>query len=371
MENNQVSTIIPFFPLNRIESELKQRWCEVFINVIDSGKFIRSDQNANFESEWAAACGVKHAVGVANGLDGLVLALRALAVGPGMTVAVPSHTFIATWNAVHLVGATPVGVDVDENGLLDLNQLESLAIIPDAVIPVHMHGMMVDMPRLVSWANQRKILVIEDASQAHLASYDGRCAGSFGQVGVFSLYPTKNLGALGDAGIVISDDLNVINKIQELGNYGADAIDKYHHSSIGMNSRLDELQAAILRENLKYLSSWNAKRRDLAQIYKSILKQNSDLRILGFEINSVWHHFPVLTTRRPKFLEFLNENGIGFDIHYPRLAAYEYFNALGRNSPKMTRGETIANEVVSLPLSPWHTESEIKFVAQTVNGFFK
>lgn len=369
MESSEVTTTIPFFPLNRIEPELKKRWQEVFVDVIDSGKFIRSTQNASFEIEWAAACGVEHAVGVANGLDGLVLALKALAVGPGKSVAVPSHTFIATWNAVHLVGATPVGVDVDVNGLLDLNQLESLATVPDVVIPVHMHGMMVDMSRLVTWAQQRNVLIIEDASQAHLASHDGRYAGSFGQVGVFSLYPTKNLGALGDAGIVISNDLNIIKKIQELGNYGADSLNKYHHSLIGINSRLDELQAAILRENLKYLPSWNAKRKSLAEIYKSTLKQNSDLKILGFEKNSIWHHFPILTTSRPKFLDYLKENGIGFDIHYPRLAAYEYFEALGKNSPKLLMGETIANEVVSLPISPWHTESEIRMVAETVNGY--
>jgi dTDP-4-amino-4,6-dideoxygalactose transaminase len=360
---------IPFFPMNRVEQDLKNRWQAVFAEVIETGSFIRSNQNLRFQEEWSASCRVDFAAGVANGLDGLVLALKALNVGPGMTVAVPSHTFIATWNAVHLAGATPIGVDVDHNGLIDLDILENMENRPDAVIPVHMHGMMVDMNRLMDWANSKNVMVIEDASQAHLATCDGKFAGTFGNVGVFSLYPSKNLGALGDAGVVISNDFDLIEKIRKLSNYGAEATDKYHHTLIGANSRLDELQAAILRENLRYLRGWNAKRVRLADLYKEKLSNTPKLELLGGNTGSVWHHFPVLVANREEFLKHLNSHAIGFEIHYPRLAAYEFHQALGITSASFPRGELISKSIVSLPISPWHTESEIEHVAEVVNNF--
>jgi dTDP-4-amino-4,6-dideoxygalactose transaminase len=361
---------IPFFPMDRVEQDLKDKWLAVFAEVVESGSFIRSKQNLRFQEEWSASCQVDFAAGVANGLDGLVLALKALNIGPGMTVAVPSHTFIATWNAVHLAGATPTGIDVDHNGLINLDILEKMEDKPDAVIPVHMHGMMVDMTRLMGWANSRNVTVIEDASQAHLATCDGKFAGTFGNVGVFSLYPSKNLGALGDAGVVISNDFDLIEKIRKLSNYGAEANDKYHHTLIGANSRLDELQAAILRENLRYLPGWNAKRVLLAELYKEKLRNTPKLELLGGMTGSVWHHFPVLVPNREEFLRYLNSHAIGFEIHYPRLAAYEFHQALGMTGVSFPRGELISKSIVSLPISPWHTESEIEQVSEVVNNFF-
>jgi len=360
---------VSFFSFSDAPSNLKQEWVESIAHVINSGRFVGGELVLEFEKMWAQMIGANFAVGVGNGLDGLVLALRALGVSPGDLVAVPSHTFIATWNAVKLVGATPIGVDVDQRGLIDLEKLESLSNIT-CVIPVHMHGAMVDMVRLNRWANKMEVSVVEDASQAHLAKCELGYSGTLSDVGVFSLYPTKNLGALGDAGIITTSNEAIATFIRSNANYGASKDDKYLHNTFGVNSRLDSIQAATLLVNLKYLESWTKHRIGLAEIYLSRVKENDKVKFLHDQAEfSVWHHFPIICSQRSKLTAFLLEHGIATEIHYPNLAAREYERITGEIQGNYPVGEHLADSILSLPISQWHTAEEIEYVADVVNIF--
>jgi len=309
-------------------------------------------------------------VATSNGLDGLVLALRCAKIGKGDKVAVPSHTFIATYFAVLHVGATPLPIDVDQFGLLDLDLLEGTKTKLRAVIPVHMHGSMVDMRRLKNWANKEHVIVIEDSSQAHGCERDGIKAGESGDLSVFSLYPTKNLGALGDAGVVVTSNSDFDTRLRSLRNYGSSPHSKYLHTEIGYNNRLDTVQAAILRINLTQLDDWNAKRRQLAKRYEELLMGLPIRFLVNQEANSVYHHFPILTRKRKELQRHLAENGIGTEIHYPNLASEEIANLTGIKNLDMKQGESIARTTLSLPISQWHSNEQIEYVAQSVLSFF-
>jgi len=360
---------VSFFSYTDAPSGLKQEWVQSITDVIDSGRFVGGDLVLEFEKSWAKMLGVGFAVGVGNGLDGLVLSLRTLGIGPGDLVAVPSHTFIATWNAVKLVGATPVGVDVDQRGLIDLEKLEELSNI-NCAIPVHMHGAMVDMVRLNRWAKKSNVKVIEDASQSHLAKSKLGYSGTLSDIGVFSLYPTKNLGALGDAGVITTSDGSIAAAIRSNANYGASQDDKYLHNSFGVNSRLDSIQAATLLVNLKYLDLWTKHRIMLAELYLTSIKVSDKVKFLHHDSDSsVWHHFPVICSQRKQLAEFLLQHGIATEIHYPNLAAREYERITGEIQGNYPMGEYLANSILSLPISQWHTVAEIKYVAEVVNTF--
>jgi len=360
---------VSFFSYTDAPTALRQEWVQSIARVIDSGRFVGGDLVLEFEKSWAEMLGVNFAVGVGNGLDGLVLALRALGVGPRDLVAVPSHTFIATWNAVKLVGATPVGVDVDQRGLIDLEKLESLSNIK-CVIPVHMHGAMVDMARLNLWAKKANVKVVEDASQSHLAKCDLGYSGTLSDVGVFSLYPTKNLGALGDAGVITTSNETIAASIRSNANYGASQSDKYLHNSFGVNSRLDSIQAATLLINLKYLKSWTKHRIMLAEIYLNNIKENDKVKFLHHEAgSSVWHHFPVICSQRTELSAYLLQHGITTEIHYPNLAAREYERITGETQEDYLVGEFLSDSILSLPISQWHDVDEIEYVAHVVNAF--
>jgi dTDP-4-amino-4,6-dideoxygalactose transaminase len=361
---------VPFVDFSRIPHEVIEEQKRAASKVIEAGYFIGGPLVAQFESEWASAIGSKYAVGVGNGLDGLVIALKALDIRSGDLVAVPTHTFIATWNAVVLAGATPVGIDVDQYGLLDLSLLESDPRKFSAVIPVHMHGMMVDMVRLNRWAAEKAVRVIEDASQAHLAYSKGVTAGTASDVGVFSLYPSKNLGALGDSGINVTSSLQIAEKMRSYRNYGASNDDKYFHTSFGVNSRLDSMQAAFLSVNLKYLATWNKVRSKIADIYIKNLVPNEYFSLLNpGDRDSVWHHFAILTNSRTQLQKYLTSNGIQTEIHYPHLASSEYARISNETSTPAATGEYISQHILSLPISPWHTEEQILHVCNVVNNF--
>lgn len=361
---------VPFVDFSRIPNEVLEEQKLAASQVIDAGYFIGGLLVAKFEDEWASAVGSSYAVGVGNGLDGLVIALRALGIGKGDLVAVPTHTFIATWNAVVLAGATPIGIDVDQYGLLDLSILESDTRRFAAVIPVHMHGMMVDMTRLILWADKNSVVVIEDASQAHLAHVQGIYAGNASSVGVFSLYPSKNLGALGDSGINVTNSLDIAQKMRSYRNYGASNDDKYFHTSFGVNSRLDSMQAAFLSVNLRYLAAWNKERSNLADIYLENLIPNKHFSILNPGLlDSVWHHFPIFTDKRAPLQTYLFDNGIQTEIHYPHLASAEFARIANEEPCHAPMGESIAERILSLPISPWHNEEQILYVCDVLNKF--
>jgi dTDP-4-amino-4,6-dideoxygalactose transaminase len=254
---------------------------------------------------------------------------------------------------------------------MDLNSLEQMCEVPQFVIPVHMHGMSVDMPRLMKWARANDCHVIEDASQAHLAKSGGQMVGSTSDVGVFSLYPSKNLGALGDGGVVCTNSEETYSKIRSYQNYGSDNADKYNHTALGVNSRLDSIQAALLTTNLYHLEDWNSKRRSLARVYLNGLSEHHQLRILNAQLDdSVWHHFPILVKNRSNMISHLNDLGIGTEIHYPNLASNEFSKIMGNTQVHFENAEIISREILSLPISPWHTKDQIEYVFESINSFF-
>jgi dTDP-4-amino-4,6-dideoxygalactose transaminase len=356
---------IEFFSFSAAPSELKKEWQESLVSVIKGGNFIGGSVVEEFEDRWSTYIGVKHTIGVGNGYDALVLALRSLNVGAGDLVAVPSHTFIATWLAVAAVGAKPIGIDCDENGLMDLTILESLPQQIKAVIPVHMHGQMVDMDRLMSWGTLKNVSVIEDCAQAQGASLRGRKAGSWGHVNAFSFYPSKNLGALGDAGAVVTNDSEIAKKIRSLSNYGTAPGEKYKYLYQGINSRLDPMQAAILIINLQYLDSWNRRRNEIAAHYtKKFMGLN--IPILNTELPSVWHHFIVLPQKRNQAQEYLSKEGVQTGIHYPMCAEDIYCQLLDVPRCRDLEARDLANHTLSLPISPWMGNDEIDYVIKKV-----
>ena len=363
---------VPFFSFELAPSELRNEWKISTSRVIDSSKFINGQELKNLELDWSNYVGVDFAVGVGNGLDGLTLALKALNLPKNSKVIVPAHTFIATWTSVHLAGLIPMGVDVTNKGLLDLDALENLDISDiSAVIPVHMHGQMVNMDRLTKWALHNNLKVIEDASQCHGCNQSGKKAGSWGDIGVFSFYPTKNLGAIGDAGICTTNIEEYANNIRAIANYGAFRENKYVHSKLGVNSRLDEIQAAILNTNLSKLDNWNDSRRFLANLYFKNLKDLVEISTLKADIeSSVWHHFPIFTSKRDELREYLSLKGIQTEIHYPRVAATEYQEFSDSNRVIFPIANKISNEILSLPISPWHTQMQVEIVCKEIFNYF-
>ncbi len=337
--------------------------------VLESGQFVGGKIVRDFEREWSNFVGSSHAVGVANGLDAITLALRALGIGAGDFVAVPSHTFIATWLAVLHVGATPVGIDVDEFGLMNLDELESSTSSFAAVVPVHLHGSPVDMKRLMAWAEPRGIRVVEDCAQAHGAVTSGRQVGTWGDAGAFSFYPTKNLGALGDAGLVVSNSFEVTDRIRELGNYGSSTDDKYHHKSLGFNSRLDPIQAAVLNVNLVHLEAWNRRRKDIAQKYLNVFSgiDTKQCRPLPQDESTVWHHFVIQSRDRSAARRTFDRARVSTEIHYPNLAQDEVSELFGlQPSPQFANARRLSNQVLSIPLNQWMTDQEVERVIDVI-----
>lgn len=357
---------VQFSNLNKAPEYLKSNWLTAVKLTIDGGSYINGPQVELFENEFAREMKVSHAIGVSNGLDGLELALRSIGIGPGHTVGVPAHTFIATWLAVVNVGARPRGIDVDDDGLMDLEIFRSQSPDLDCVIPVHMHGSTVDITKLRRMSKNNNIKIVEDASQAHFASTDGVLAGSLGDVSVFSLYPTKNLGALGDAGIIVTNNSELSKEIKSKRDYGSVDGNKYKHITLGRNCRLDEIQASILRVNLRHIEEWNNHRQKLASRY---IDKLANYRIKIFQENrgdSIRHHFCVLVSNRDKFRETLSNFGISTDIHYPYAAADEIAALTKQEQGVFPKAQHIARHILSLPLSQWHTEEEIDYVCKII-----
>ena len=365
---------IPYFSLQLAQEKLRETWTKAIRDVIESGIVINGNSVAKFEESWSKAIGTEFAVGVSNGLDGLVLSLISLGIGPGSNVAVPAHTFIATWNAIYEVGANAIGVEVNELGLLDTENLEITCKENkiDCVIPVHMHGQTCDMDSIRDLSKKYQFKILEDASQAHLASFNGKYAGSFGQVSVFSLYPTKNLGALGDAGIVCTNSKEISDRIKSLRNYGSTSENKYLHSELGKNNRLDEIQAAILNVNLPFLPEWNEHRRKLAKIYYEGLKEINQITIPHqFNAENVYHHFWVLSENRDLLkLRLINE-GVITEVHYPLSAAMEYQKITNKKTTLFASADKISSKTLSLPISQWHSETMIYEVLKKIKNVSK
>lgn len=363
--------MIPPFDLKRQYAALKPEVDAAIADVLERGAFILGAEVAAFEREFATYCGVSHAVGVGSGTEALHLALRACDIGPGDEVITVAHTAVATVAAIELTGARPVLVDIESRrATLNPAQLEA-AITPRtrAVIPVHLYGCPAELAPILEVARRYHLRVVEDCAQAHGAVYKGQRVGSWGDLAAFSFYPTKNLGAYGDGGAIVTDDPTLSERLRLLREYGW--AERYVSHSKGLNSRLDELQAAILRVKLRHLDVWNARRRALAQQYTTLLR-DSGLQ-LPFEPPDgahVYHLYVVRTPQREALRAFLSERGIGTLIHYPvPVHLQPAYADLGYRPGSLPETEAAAAQVLSLPLYPELREDEIEAVCNAIRAF--
>lgn len=356
--------MIPFLDLKAPYLELKQDIDQAIARVVNSGWFIGGDEVDQFETEYAKYCGAAHAVGVGNGLDALHLALLAMNVGPGDEVIVPSNTYIATWLAVSQCGATPVPVEPDPATFNINAALIEAAITPltKVMLPVHLYGQPADLDPILDIARKYGIKVLEDGAQAHGARYKGQRIGAHGDAVAWSFYPGKNLGAMGDGGAVTTNIMEIADRIRVLRNYGSRL--KYVNEVQGYNSRLDPLQAAILRVKLAHLDEWNSRRATIAGIYQNAFADcNLTLPYAPEWAESVWHLYVVRHPRRADLQKALSETGVHTLIHYPipphRQAAYKQ---LGWGWDAFPLAATMADEVLSLPLGPHLSPEEVEAV---------
>jgi dTDP-4-amino-4,6-dideoxygalactose transaminase len=329
---------------------------EAITRVVASTRFIGGEECAAFEREFAEYCGVAHACGVANGTDALTLALRAWGVGPGDEVVTVANTFIGTGEAILLCGARPVFVDVDPDTFtLDPARLEK-ALTPRTrvILPVHLYGHPADMEPILAIARRAGVRVLEDAAQAHGAKVGGRRVGALGDAACFSFYPSKNLGAYGDAGLVTSADAAFIDRVRQIGNHGAGA-HRYDNLVLGTNSRLDALQAAVLRVKLRHLDRWNAERRERAEAYTRALQGAPGIALPGERpgARSAWYLYTVRASARDRLERHLAARGIATAVHYPRPIHLQPAMAAAAGRPgNLPVSERLSDEVISLPLYP-------------------
>jgi len=364
---------VPFLDLGSSHAPLADVILDDIAELIRSNAFTNGPAVAEFEHAFAAFCGSKICVGVGSGLDALRLALHALGVGPGDEVVVPAATFIATFEAVSQVGATPVPADVDEADYTLATDAAAAAVThrTRAVMPVHLYGQLADMTRLGELARTRSLAIVEDACQAHGADRNGVRAGEVGVAAAFSFYPGKNLGAFGDAGALITDDERLAEQVRALREHGQRL--KYHHDVIGYTSRLDTIQAAVLRHKLPLLNEWNESRREAARRYSEQLAGVGDLILPAVPCGShpVWHLYVIRTRERDGLADWLRTHGIGVGLHYPQpvhlSAAY---SSLGYAPGAFPVTERLATEALSLPIFPGITDEQLSAVVDAVRAYF-
>ena len=362
---------VPFVSFKPLEKELDTELRAAFERVFDNSWYIGGKEDEAFEEAFAAYCDTKYCIGVGNGLDALMLALKAMGIGEGDEVIVPSNTFIATALAVTYVGATPVFVEPDIRTYnIDPAKIEEkITSRTRAIMPVHLYGQACDMDPIVEIAKKHGLYVVEDCAQAHGATYKGRVIGSFGDAAGFSFYPGKNLGALGDAGATVTNDKVLADKIRALGNYGSDY--KYHHIYQGNNSRLDEIQAAFLSVKLPHMDRVNEERRAVARKYLEGIRNPAI--VLPFvlpECEPVWHLFAVRCEKRDALAAYLEEKGIGTNKHYPiPMHLQECYRELNIPAGSLPIAEEISATELSLPMYYGMTDEEIQYVIDAVNGF--
>lgn len=365
---------IPILDLKPAYDELASEFDAAYRRVMASGRFLFGPELAAFEEEYARSVGAAHCVGVGNGLEALQMVLIASGIGPGDQVIVPSNGYIAAWLAVTHAGATPVPCEPDESTYnLDPARLAA-AVTPrtKAILPIHLYGQTADMAAIMDFAGPRGLLVIEDGAQSHGARCRGRASGSLGHAAGVSFYPSKNLAAFADAGAVTTSDKALADKIRILRNYGAK--ERYQNEVVGLNSRLDELQAAFLRVRLPRLAEWNARRSSLAERYCERLQGVGDLVLPTVPpwAEPVWHLFVLRTRRREALRAFLAESGIGTEVHYPTPPHLSgAYRDLGGKRGDFPLAEKLADEVLSLPIGPHFSLEQIDQVCDAVRSFFR
>lgn len=359
---------VPLVDLHVQYEALAEELAAATREVMERGDFILGSAVSAFETEFAAFCQAKHAVGVATGTDALHLGLLACGVGAGDEVITAANSFIASAAAISFAGATPVFADIDPQTYnLDPRSVEArITERTKAILPVHLYGQPADMDAILALARQHGLKVIEDASQAHGAEWKGQRVGSFGDVAAFSFYPGKNLGAYGDGGAATTNDPEIAEKLRMLRNYGQSK--KYHHDFLAFNSRLDTLQAAILRVKLRRMDAWNSQRRQAAAHYDHLLTaQGITPPSITPEAESVYHLYVIRSPRREELVKLLNERGVGAGIHYPiAIPQQKAYAALGYQPGDFPHAEKACAEVLSLPLFPEITEAQRVFVCETL-----
>lgn len=363
---------VPFLDLKDQYRELHEQLDTAYQRVAESGRFILGPEVEQFESEFAAYCEAKHCVGAGNGLDALHLILRAAEIGPGDEVIVPGNTYIATWLAVSYAGATPIPVEPDDHTYnIDPKNIEAaITERTRAIMAVHLCGQPADMDAIDEVAARHDLKVIEDCAQAHGARYKGRRVGTLAFAAAFSFYPGKNLGASGDGGAVTTNDDDLARRVRIIGNYGSEV--KYYNETKGLNSRLDEFQAAFLRVKLARLDQWNDRRKQIAKDYLQALNgvPNLTLPFVPEWADPVWHLFMVRHPRRYLLQKHLTKNGVGTIIHYPVPPHLQKAYAeLGYPRGQFPISEKLADEVLSLPMSPHLSPEETSYVVQHLTIF--
>lgn len=361
--------MIPFVDLKREYLEIKGEINEAIQRVIEKGTFILGEEVEKFEEEFSSYIGVKYGVSVNSGSDALFLTLKALGINKGDEVITVSHTFIATVDAITRNEAIPVFVDINpETYCIDAEKIEEkITKNTKAILPVHIYGHPADMDPILEVAQAHDLYVIEDACQAHGAEYKGRKAGSIGDAGCFSFYPIKNLGAYGDGGIIVTNNEELATKLRVLRNHGQQQ--KYHHNLVGVNSRLDEIQAAILRVKLKHLDEWNSRRRENAKLYNELLVDTEITTPAEKNAKHAYHLYVIRCKERDKLQQHLLKNEVQTLMHYPipvhKQRAYSNFS-LSYNLPVT---EKICKEILSLPMFPQLTKREVEHVATAIIKF--
>lgn len=358
---------------NRLDKgfELYQKeYEEKAINVLRSGRYIMCEELENFEREFAGYLGSKYCVGVASGLDSLSLAFRALNIGAGDEVIVQGNTYIASIMGITLNGATPVFVEPDEYYNIAVDKLEEkITSKTKAILVVHLYGQASQMNRIMELAEKYHLKIVEDCAQSHGAQYQGKMTGTFGDIGCYSFYPTKNLGAFGDGGAIVTDNKEIEEKIRILRNYGSEK--KYHNKMVGVNSRLDEIQAGLLRVKLSHIGELIDERRNICNHYLNEIKNTKIiLPKVREESTTVWHQFVVRVEKRKQFMEYLEEKGIHTLIHYPippHLS--EAYVELGMKEGSLPITEQYANEIISLPLYNGLKKEEQDYVIAVINSW--
>jgi dTDP-4-amino-4,6-dideoxygalactose transaminase len=359
---------IPLLDLQAQSMQIKDKMDKAVLDVIQGGRYILGPEVKELEKEIAEYCGTKNGIGVANGTDALLLVLKAWGIGPGDEVITSPFTFFASAEVISQVGATPVFVDVEPETLnIDVKLLESkINERTKAIIAVHIFGQMADMDSLMQLANKHNLLVLEDACQAIGAEYKGRKAGSIGHAGCFSFFPTKNLGGYGDGGMIVTDDATLAEKIRVLRAHGSKV--KYHHTDIGYNSRLDEIQAAILRVKFPHLDNWNDARREKARLYTSWLNGTAYITPCEApEQKHVFHLYILRSKKREAVMKELQQRGISTAIYYPvPLHLQEVYSSLGYRLGDMPVAEQATQEAFAIPLFPELTKEQMEYIVATL-----
>jgi len=362
---------IKFLNISHLYTKHKDELDSAYFNVMESGKYIMGPELSLFEKEFADHCGAEHCAGVANGLDAISIALKALGVKEGDEVIVPSFTFIATWLAVSNVGAKPVVVDIDIDTFnIDPRKIEEkITKKTKAIIAVYLYGQPAEMDAINAVAKKHKLFVVADAAQAHGAIYNGKKLGDLADITCYSFYPGKNLGAFGDGGALVTNSPDLYTAACKIRNYGSTV--KYHHDIQGVNSRLDEMQAAFLRVKLRHLDEWNLTRIKQANIYKSILNDKFISWQLAPEaVKSVYHLFVIMTDHRDQLQKHLLSMGIETIIHYPISLNKSKAYASAVNNQDCVISELASDKVLSLPLGPHLNDNDIVKAASEINNFF-